>query len=104
MTSHTKGPWIVGPFDMIWPASDVAIVDGRWMELVPEPRIIASASKGNLLPDEDRANARLIAAAPVLLEALKKISDLIDSEADDPLDDAIAIANKAISKAEGRTS
>lgn len=79
-TKFTPGPWIVGPFDMIWPASDVEYADGKWREKVHEPRIIASASKGNLLPDEDRANALLMASAPDLYETLAKFMDFKDSD------------------------
>ena len=75
-TKFTPGPWVVGPFDMIWPASDVELRDGKWREKVAEPRIIASASKGNLLPHEDKANAHLIAAAPDLYEASEPFDDL----------------------------
>ena len=31
-----------------------------------------------------------------LREALRRVADLVDSEADDPLDDAIAIARRAL--------
>lgn len=81
-TPGTPLPWIVGAFDMIWPASDIEYRDGMWREKVPEPRIIASASKGSMLPNEDRANAAYIVTAcnafPALVEALKAAKVVIN--------------------------
>lgn len=67
-TKGTAGPWIVGPFGQVWPASDISLVDGKWRENVPEPRIVASLT--------DPADGPLVAAAPDLYEALKYMSDL----------------------------
>lgn len=46
-----------------------------------------------------KENERLRAELAVARAALQKITDLIDSEADDPLDDAIRIANRALTAA-----
>lgn len=45
--------------------------------------------------------ADVIASAPALLEALEKIAGLIDSEAGEPLDEAIEIATAALKLAKG---
>ncbi|MFC3072403.1 hypothetical protein [Shinella pollutisoli] len=75
MEGVTPGEWILGPFDMVWHADDIEHHDGKWREKVPEPRIIASASKGNLLPYEDRANAAYIAACnPVAMREVLAIA------------------------------
>lgn len=107
MTAHTRGPWLVGPFGEIWPASDVAFVGGKWREKCPEPRIIASPVKSH---PEVEANARLIAAAPELLEAARQLSAVYDgiyvkmSDSEMALcRDAWAKMDAAIAKAEGRS-
>ena len=65
-TKHTPGPWDIHESEgriEIHPADDI---DGL--------RVIADLVFGDTLSaDECRANARLIAAAPDLLEALKQI-------------------------------
>jgi hypothetical protein len=72
------------------------------------------SDKGNVLhgnqlaPDgvsigEAEANARLIAAAPEMLEALRKISDMIPAEwGEQGIWQAQRIADAAIAKAEGK--
>jgi hypothetical protein len=51
---------------------------------------------------ECEANARLIAAAPELLEALKETLSCIDQHVDDPIvGPIIKFAKEAIAKAEG---
>ena len=54
-------------------------------------------------PSEQKANARLIAAAPDLLDALKlMLAECFDEERDDATIHAVAQARAAIAKAEGR--
>lgn len=64
-TKGTAGPWIVGPFGQVWAASDISLVDGKWRENVPEPRIVASLT--------DPADGPLVAAAHDLYEALAAV-------------------------------
>jgi hypothetical protein len=79
---------------------------------VTTPAAIAAARIEALEADVDRfvgqrdkalefigVNAARIEA---LEAALRKITDLIDSEADDPLDDAIRIARAALNKDDGK--
>lgn len=69
---------------------------------------ICLAILGGPLAEEVAANARLIAAAPKLLSALKGLSDSIDMEqefehqldCDDPESCSLCIARKAISEVE----
>lgn len=103
MAEHTPGPWEIGPEcngdkpeDAIGVlGSDDYIVADVWRD-VEELAIRADA------------NARLIAAAPELLEALKAVIGALRQEAPGtPLnnrrfDSLGAQANAAIAKAEGR--
>lgn len=93
MAKHTPGPWTrkfgqdvyqgSGPFDAL--------------------RLIATGTPTNGSPDELAeafANARLIAAAPELLEALDELLAAAENF-ERPSDKAIASARAAIAKAEG---
>lgn len=68
-TTRTAEAWVFGPLGQIWAASDVALVDGKWRELVREPRIVASVT--------NRADGPMVAAAPDLYEALPDLSHVI---------------------------
>lgn len=60
-TQHTKGPWIV------WKGKDYITVETKDGQTIIPPI---------KYPDEEqRANSRLIAAAPELLEALKELTE-----------------------------
>lgn len=83
---HTPGPWVVWYSD--WPGVvGVECASGE---------TIADCSHSND-PDLSEANARLIAAAPELLEALRGFV-----ECDEPSCEHYAAASAAIAKAEGR--
>ena len=85
-TKHTHGPWMVGHFN------DVRTRDGY--------RSLANVSSYFELPAE--ANARLIAAAPELLEALEAFKAIDAFEGWHPkYRDAIEKAEAAIAKATG---
>jgi hypothetical protein len=104
MSEHTPGPWRVGS----WYEGRLAVI----VEDVSDMRIITELTGANLAHE---ANARLIAAAPELLEALGTIArfikdgDEIDGEEhemsiDDAFQtaaDAIDIARAAVAKAKG---
>ncbi len=82
MTAHTPGPWEVEPKDGCVYKAD-------------SDRLIANVAG----PSEREANARLIAAAPFMLDALRKISlGNIDPSV------AARIAGYAVVKAEGSAS
>ena len=89
MSRHTPGPWGLrrsetGP----WAVFDA---NGNW----------AAVTTKKQWPAEDLANARLIAAAPDLLEALIALTSPICSEVEDA--EAHALARAAIAKATGAT-
>lgn len=99
MSKHTPGPWLVEQGERTDADNiDVISPDGRddpWTVAVA----IGSCGPGGCTI----ANARLIAAAPDLLEALTSIADQLervgDSRKDAPF---IEAARAAIAKAEGR--
>ena len=100
MSNHTPGPWMIDPpikgqeSINVWEQSGIGHV--------------AAVSTG-LLPDPSaEANARLIASAPCLLEAVKLLMAIIgpkDSETwanDDEIDAAWEAGESAIAKATGK--
>jgi hypothetical protein len=110
-TEHTSGPWET-------PGTDggdrvISYTDSnrkrRTLAHVYAPR-----TDGELNEQERDANARLIAAAPELLEALKRIATLaadgviLRGETGKPqwslIDELKSITRAAIDKAEGRTT
>jgi hypothetical protein len=97
MSKHTPGPWTVEP------PSDQA--PHMWIT-APTSSGIAKVEtcdyddgRGERLTDEDFANARLIAASPELLAALKEAVEIIEEYS--PYDGSRAYS--AIAKAEGRS-
>lgn len=65
MAVRTEGSWIFGPYGLVWAASDIGFADGRWHEIVPKPRIVATPASP--------ADGPMLAAAPDLYEALNKL-------------------------------
>jgi hypothetical protein len=90
--THTPGPWTarVNPWDMILPEDQrgekLAVTNGK--------EVVCQATE---------ANARLIAAAPELLEALKNLTNTITENGSTVARlDATAFALNVIAKAEGK--
>lgn len=69
---HTDGPWIAAPYSSMVGAPVVASPNGRSIANVTYFGLGADFQNHD---DESAANARLIAAAPDLLEALEFIAD-----------------------------
>ena len=67
MTHHTPGPWIVGDGNDLDPFVVMARVDTE--EGDPASGLVAAVVYGDRQLSEATENARLIAAAPDLLEA-----------------------------------
>jgi len=98
MAKHTEGPWRVGDAGcaVFGPKTDA-----------PSPKTIACLSKVASAPEETRANARLIAAAPELLDALKAMLAGAQEAAwtegwGDDVPEEVLAARKAVARAEGR--
>lgn len=113
---HTPGPWEIGTSTRGYEVCTIHGVERQptedglgqsWVYVFP-PRIIDGEWHW---PDEAEqlANARLIAAAPELLEALREWLDADDAWDCDPADDARLdrareAARAVIAKAEGRSN
>ncbi len=98
MSNHTPGPWM-------FECEDVGTYGSHfWLESEAGEEIICqseNAHQGVLAKGEDFvANARLIAAAPELLEALEGLLNALPSATSHP---AIKKARAALAKAKGET-
>ena len=89
MSTHTPGPWYIEEIsNRDWQINS----DSRdWCLLEITPAIYGESDS---LSDEDKANARLIAAAPDLLEALKSlVKTLVDQDDEGMIEHAQQIIN-----------
>lgn len=71
MAKHTKEPWEIGTPNI--PHPDEAV--GKTVGIVAEHFTVADVYDDFEDPEQAKANARLIAAAPDLLEALRMVLD-----------------------------
>lgn len=93
-SKHTPGPWINGSY--VGKASFICDRNGNDLAKV----ILGAYLQGRL--SEAQANARLVAAAPCLLVALKQVLYLLpDYPPHDPNRHIVDTARKAMHKAEG---
>ena len=103
-TKHTPGPWTIDPRYVNEPVQEVY-----------GPDCVVGDARAGFVPQNDRerklagevahANARLIAAAPELLEALRELAALVDAiRSGDYQPDSFTTqpARAAIARAEGR--
>ena len=95
MSGHTPGPWIsLGQGDIV--TKSVPTCDAEGYTDIAAVYVIAN--------DSGAANARLIAAAPELLEALEAVLRWIDDYCETTGFEAVeAQADAAIAKATGET-
>ena len=102
--AHTPGPWEIFPVKEVWRGHDVRGPHGETITHVQRG--------GSERADEQKANARLIAFAPEVLQALNAALEIMqivesyympDAHNSDParLREAIRQARLAITKAEG---
>ena len=94
MSKHTPGPWRIE-------RQNPSPTTGEWMVSGAKPGYLAEVRDCG--SGDEQANARLIAAAPDLLEALTALVGLARMRAA-PLGDyvsALAVADAAIAKATG---
>ena len=96
MSKHTPGPWKCGQYlgHSFWVVHTDVGDRGRGMDIVE--------GVAGLTPEQRLANARLIAAAPELLDALKEIVDAADGDGWNQLDASFKKARAAILKAKGK--
>jgi len=97
MSAHTPGPCIIGDSDLS--VSQMTVIQS---ESSRNHSTIARMAKGIQSLEEISANARLRAAAPALLKALKLIAstDYVDAALDPQR--AVRVALAAIYKATGK--
>ncbi len=99
---HTPGPWHIEPLQDDEGESIAICKAGLGVIAVIEggnnPAADGARTQG-FSYDVDQANARLIAAAPEILEALKLLEGMIEETGDNKHD--LAAARAAIAKAEG---
>ncbi len=106
---HTPGPWHVDP-----KAAEESFFEDVSILRHDGLAVAVAVHNGDIIPPEPEANARLIAAAPDLLEALKPFAECCDSigrEIPDSKDTSswtfqagdFRRARAAIAKAEGRS-
>lgn len=94
MSKHAPGPWRTQP----WPHERECMgADLGAMAVVGADGISPAVVWGGL--ESSEANARLIAAAPDLLEALKYARMYVETEGPE---DELEMVDAAIAKAEGR--
>jgi hypothetical protein len=86
MSKHTEGPWIANEETLTVCTRGGGVIADIWTEVSHEPKTVV-------------ANTRLIAAAPDLLEACKKILELCDEN--DCFETTREMVRHAIKKAEG---
>ena len=79
MSAHTPGPWLIQRGDE-W-ADGIVTLHGHNEDGTPMYWTVASYNRRR---DEAEANARLIAAAPELLEALKELIAAVDAIGERP--------------------
>lgn len=95
MSGHTEGPWFIGVDGGIKPA---VFIRSKAVKSGDIARVLA----GPNVRRKKAANARLIAAAPELLEALENLTLYHESGGHQlDADTVIAAANVAIAKARG---
>lgn len=87
-TTHTPGPWAIEEGD-------------RETHIVGGEAILAYCPDWPCAPQEQEANARLIAAAPELLEAAESLLDVVGVRIDDPRIAQFDALRAAIAKARG---
>ena len=99
---HTPGPWNIGSSDL--PVSRMSIhCKGHKDSCHSTVALMVSRGAIGISPDEEFANARLIAAAPELLEALEDCVAVMDRELAGlkAIQPELSSARAAIAKATG---
>lgn len=93
-TKHTPGPWKVGEENEFEAYEFVSITTESGVQ-------IGDVSSDGCVDDETHANARLIAAAPDMLAALKQIESEMRAGLGSSYGETREAVRRAIAKAEG---
>lgn len=113
MRKHTPGPWFAADWRNDF-GEDLFTIEARSPEVLGQgmssiwpdgiqKHHVASVEESGFDRETTLSNARLIAAAPELLEALKAALELLEREFPNPAPNGqIVKARAAIAKAEGR--
>ncbi len=72
MSKHTRGPWLA----QIFPKGTIDVISIGGGTVIHWSGFDASG----MIHEEDKANAKLIAAAPELLEALRQLYDFAEGD------------------------
>ena len=102
MAQHTPGPWVLE--DPLGPELLSIVVGDQpydWLH-VAQVSVTGNHNEGDLPKAQAKANARLIAAAPDLLEALREATDIIADQCKSRTGTVDRFLS-AIAKAEGRS-
>ena len=104
MSGHTPGPWAVKPYrgEHGFASEHFRQIDGQGWDALA--RVVVRMAGGEFDSPEGAANARLIAAAPDMLEALEKALELLEPFDDPELSlglgkDALTSIRAALNKA-----
>jgi len=110
---HTPGPWTAHRNSSFWEFGNYDHEHGQIGDVCASQHIYANGVKlsDGIAEDVAEANAKLIAAAPEMLEALKNIRNAIRTGAvkivtdqDEAWENAMIKANQVIAKATGEQS
>jgi len=88
MTKHTPGPWRINHHSHIYGELWLSVLDGAFditHNGAAKPCVVACSRYSAMSDEENLANARLIAAAPELLEALKEAVQVCKSAGSLPI-------------------
>lgn len=94
MSKHTKGPWVVRREgrSTVYGAVEASLRPYTWQE-------VAACGPTEAGSEQQEANARLIAAAPELLEACQLLVSWLDLPQDAPMTDMVVGCGEAERKA-----
>lgn len=103
-TKHTPGPWVVEPTIIEHPSAAYVTPDRQDGRPYGGPICTLQDCEhiGGITVDECKANARLIAAAPDMLEALEALLGAVPPHVLKKWPNITKKARAAIAKAEGR--
>lgn len=94
--AHTPGPWLIIPGGDEWSQGRIATIEPKPETMISEN--YWTVAEVNNRRDEREANARLISAAPDLLEALEAVVSVADRATTE-----FDLARAAIAKARGES-